>query len=178
MYSMVPMKFATKLKEHFPKEMEVFFAVMSAFHLMLFGYAQAILTFLFPRHFPRSRKDISDQTVLITGAGSGLGRQLAIEFSKHCARVVLLDLNVPSLHETESLMDGQPKIFLYECDVSKSDMVYDVAKRVKIEVGKVDILVNNAGIVNGQKFLDIPDETLRKTMEVNMLAHFWVSLIF
>lgn len=48
--------------------------------------------------------------------------------------------------------------------------------QVKREVGDVSILVNNAGIVTGQKFIDAPDSLIEKTMEVNVMAHFWVSL--
>jgi all-trans-retinol dehydrogenase (NAD+) len=48
---------------------------------------------------------------------------------------------------------------------------------VKEEVGQVDILVNNAGIVTGKKFLDCSDMMIQKTMEVNIMAHFWVGLI-
>lgn len=47
--------------------------------------------------------------------------------------------------------------------------------QVKREVGDVNILVNNAGIVTGKKFMDAPDSLVEKTMEVNTLAHFWVS---
>ncbi|KAG8180315.1 hypothetical protein JTE90_028864 [Oedothorax gibbosus] len=177
MGSTIPTKFVTKIQDLFPKEIQVFLAVMSAFHLVFYGYAMDILSFLLPRHFPKAKKDISDQTVLITGAGSGLGRQTAIEFSKFCSKLVLLDLNVPSLLDTKELLDGRTEVFLYKCDVSNREMVYEVAERVKKEAGKVDILVNNAGIVNGQKFLDIPDEILSKTMEVNMLSHFWTILI-
>lgn len=48
--------------------------------------------------------------------------------------------------------------------------------QVKREVGDVSILVNNAGIVTGKKFMDAPDSLIEKTMEVNIMAHFWVSL--
>lgn len=47
--------------------------------------------------------------------------------------------------------------------------------QVKREVGDVTILVNNAGIVTGKKFMDAPDSLIEKTMEVNTMAHFWVS---
>lgn len=47
--------------------------------------------------------------------------------------------------------------------------------QVKREVGDVSILVNNAGIVTGKKFMDAPDSLIEKTMEVNIMAHFWVS---
>lgn len=48
--------------------------------------------------------------------------------------------------------------------------------QVKEEVGPIDILVNNAGIVTGKKFLDCPDSMVQKTMEVNIMAHFWVCV--
>lgn len=49
--------------------------------------------------------------------------------------------------------------------------------KVKRDVGEVDILVNNAGIVTGKKFLECKDELIQKTMDVNIMAHFWVSQI-
>jgi len=47
--------------------------------------------------------------------------------------------------------------------------------QVKSEVGYVDILINNAGVVSGRKILDCTDAAMRKTMDVNATAHFWVS---
>lgn len=47
--------------------------------------------------------------------------------------------------------------------------------QVKREAGDVSILVNNAGIVTGKKFMDAPDSLIEKTLEVNTMAHFWVS---
>lgn len=48
-------------------------------------------------------------------------------------------------------------------------------QQVKREVGDVTILINNAGIVTGKKFLESPDTLIEKTVEVNSMAHFWVS---
>lgn len=47
--------------------------------------------------------------------------------------------------------------------------------QVKREVGDVSILINNAGIVTGKNFMDAPDSLIEKTLEVNTMAHFWVS---
>lgn len=47
--------------------------------------------------------------------------------------------------------------------------------QVKREAGDISILVNNAGIVTGKKFMDAPDSLIEKTLEVNTMAHFWVS---
>lgn len=62
----------------------------------------------------------------------------------------------------------------YTVDVSSKDAIYEAAEKVKKEVGKVDILINNAGIVFGKRLLEIPDEVIVKTFEVNALANFWV----
>lgn len=45
------------------------------------------------------------------------------------------------------------------------------------DVCSVDILINNAGIVCGETLLDIPDEMIEKTFQVNILSHYWVSNI-
>ncbi|GFY73223.1 hypothetical protein TNIN_400131 [Trichonephila inaurata madagascariensis] len=167
------------MKFGFWKEFDVFLAVMSAFPQAVLGYIMLIINYLIPDRCQRKKtKDISGQIVLITGAGSGIGRLLAIEFSKLSAIVVLLDVNNIGLHETRNLLNTDTKVFLYECDVSNRHKVYEVAKRIKTEVGKVDILVNNAGIVNGKRFLDVPDEMIEKIMAINCLAHFWVSAPF
>ncbi|CAL1279353.1 unnamed protein product [Larinioides sclopetarius] len=170
---------------------------------MLSGYIVGFIKFLIPDRFLcKRRKDISGQIVLVTGAGSGLGRLLAIEFSELDAIVVLVDINKNGMNETKSLMNSlakayvyeyinengmnEPKslmnplakAYVYECDVSNRQKVYEVAKRVKAEVGKVDILVNNAGNVSGKRFLEIPDEEIEKTVHVNALSHFWMGKAF
>jgi len=48
---------------------------------------------------------------------------------------------------------------------------------VKTEVGYIDILINNAGIVSGRKVLDCTDAAMKKTMDVNAAAHFWVRCL-
>ncbi|NXJ65908.1 RDHE2 dehydrogenase, partial [Rostratula benghalensis] len=49
---------------------------------------------------------------------------------------------------------------------------------VKKEVGDVSILINNAGIVTGKRFMDSPDSVVEKSMEVNIMAHFWTYKAF
>jgi len=62
--------------------------------------------------------------------------------------------------------------------LQKREQVYEVANKVKKEVGKVDILVNNAGIVSGKTLLEVSDESAQRTMDVNTLAHFWTVKAF
>lgn len=148
--------------------------------LAIFYLLKAILLFFVPKCL--LFKDISQDIVLVTGGASGLGRLLALKFAKRGATVVIWDLNAAGLEETrkmiEELRSKKDKVgqcFHYQVDISNRFRVYEAAERVKREVGNVSILVNNAGIVQGKRFLELSDEMVVKTFDVNTLAHFWVS---
>lgn len=64
----------------------------------------------------------------------------------------------------------------YICDVSKIEQIKSVADKVRSEIGDVDVLVNNAGILHGASFLSLNDEDIRKTIDINLLAYFWVRM--
>lgn len=147
--------------------------------LYIYHVFHSVFRFLMPKSL-RKKKDISRQKVLITGAGSGLGRQLALQFSELSTCLVLLDIDEESLRQTARLIvrSAGSRVLTYQCDVSDRRMVYAVAKRIKDDVGDIDILVNNAGIVSGKSLIDLPDEKIQKTMEVNSIAHFWICKSF
>ncbi|XP_030581240.1 epidermal retinol dehydrogenase 2 isoform X2 [Archocentrus centrarchus] len=129
---------------------------------------------------PMKKKNIAGEVVLITGAGSGIGRLMAQEFAAHSPVLVLWDINLEGMKETARLAkcNGASRVHYYICDCSDKNEVYRVADQVKREVGDVSILVNNAGIVTGKKFMDAPDSLIEKTMEVNIMAHFWTYKAF
>ncbi|XP_038137902.1 epidermal retinol dehydrogenase 2-like [Cyprinodon tularosa] len=129
---------------------------------------------------PRKKKNIAGEVVLITGAGSGIGRLMAQEFAAHGTVLVLWDINQEGVKETARLAKnaGASRVHHFICDCSNKDEVYRVADQVKREVGDVSILVNNAGIVTGKKFMEAPDSLIEKTMEVNTMAHFWTYKAF
>ncbi|KFV40165.1 Epidermal retinol dehydrogenase 2, partial [Tyto alba] len=124
---------------------------------------------------PRRKKNVSGEIVLITGAGSGIGRLLSLKFASLGATLVLWDINQEGLKETSRLAreNGAVRVHSYICDCCKRQDVYRVADQVKKEVGDVNILINNAGIVTGKRFTDCPDSLVEKNMEVNIMAHFW-----
>ncbi|XP_078119746.1 epidermal retinol dehydrogenase 2-like isoform X1 [Sander vitreus] len=129
---------------------------------------------------PKKKKNIAGEVVLLTGAGSGIGRLMAQEFAARGTVLVLWDINQDGMKETARLakQSGASRVHYYLCDCSDKNEVYRVADQVKREVGDVSILVNNAGIVTGKKFMDAPDSLIEKTMEVNTMAHFWTYKAF
>ena len=143
--------------------------------VLIYYWLEGIVMFFVPKSL--RYKKVDTDIVLITGGGNGLGRLLAVRFAKLGAKVVVWDLSQSGLDETCSLIKqvGREPAHGYVCDVSDRNAVYDVANRVRQEVGPVTILINNAGIVSGKRFLETPDEKIIKTFEVNAISHFWVS---
>lgn len=124
-------------------------------------------------------KDLKNQLVLITGAGSGIGRLMALNFAREGSRLVIWDINGAGARKVADevrRMGGEAWDFM--CDVADKAMVNRLADKVKREIGKVDILVNNAGIVSGKPFMECTDEQVRRTMEVNVLGIFWTTRAF
>jgi all-trans-retinol dehydrogenase (NAD+) len=124
--------------------------------------------------------EIAGSTALVTGCGSGIGRLIGLGMARLGGRVVMWDIDPDALDRvTREIKDATGRdAYGYVCDVSDRERVYEVAGRVKAEVGTVDILVNNAGIVSGRPFLDNPDEHVERTFRVNALALFWVTKAF
>lgn len=129
---------------------------------------------------PPKKKDVSGEIVLITGAGSGIGRLMALEFASLDVTLVLWDINEDGLKETARQVNekGASRVHYYQCDCSDRAVVYRVADQVKNEIGDVTILINNAGIVSGKKFMETPDTLVDKTLRVNTMSHFWTYKAF
>lgn len=122
--------------------------------------------------------DYSPDIVLVTGAAKGLGRALASQFAEYGATLVLWDVNEEALRSLcEELNEKNQEAFAYVVDCSKREEVYRAAEKVREEVGDVSVLVNNAGVLSARNFLDLTDEQIEKTFNVNTLGYIWVSVL-
>ena len=94
--------------------------------------------------------------------------------------MVIWDLNEAVMQAVAREVEAMgARAFTYRVDVSKRERVYEVAKQMKKDVGKdVTVLINNAGIVAGKPFLEGDDAYSLKTMEVNVISHFWTVKAF
>lgn len=119
------------------------------------------------------------KTVLITGGANGIGRLLALRTADLGANIVLLDLDESALAKIDKEITAKGvKCFSAICDVSNVVEVKQVASSLKDASVSVDVLINNAGVVSGKPLLDISDESIRRTFDVNTLALFWTTRAF
>lgn len=119
--------------------------------------------------------------ILITGAASGLGRRMALTMARQGGRMILWDLDPAGLESVMSQIQshsGSTGHTAHICDIADMDAVQSAAEKVIAQSGHPDILINNAGIVNGKPFLECSRQALKRTMDVNTLAHFWTVKAF
>lgn len=95
---------------------------------------------------PKRKKNVAGEIVLITGAGSGLGRLMAIKFARLGAILVLWDINEEGNMETCRLAKekGDVKVFAYKCDCSKRQEIYRVADQVSCLVSFLDSMLKKS----------------------------------
>ncbi len=110
------------------------------------------------------------QLVLVTGAGSGIGRATAYAFAESGARVIAVDRDAESAARTAEMsrLIGSPEAWAETVDVSDEQAMEKLAEKVATEYGVVDVLVNNAGIGLSGSFLDTTPEDWRKVLDVNL----------
>jgi len=103
---------------------------------------------------------LDGMVTLITGAGHGIGRSVALACVKEGAWVVVTDIEKGSVEEVaEEIKKISDKVLVYEMDVRRKEQVDKVVKEVVKEWGGIHVLVNNAGVVKSSDFVDI-DEAL------------------
>lgn len=113
-------------------------------------------------------KSYTDQIVVITGAGSGMGRAYALEFAARGARLALNDYDDVALKETLALLPQGTAVTSAAYDVSDREATYAFAEQVLADLGPADVVINNAGIEgSGQPVWATEDADYERVMAVN-----------
>ncbi|MET0429822.1 MAG: SDR family oxidoreductase [Microvirga sp.] len=120
-------------------------------------------------------EDLAGRVVWITGAGTGIGRAMAIAFAEAGCKVAITGRRRDKLEETAALMSAAPLVV--GGDVAEPGAVASVHKQVVAGLGEVDILVNNAG-VNAKKrhWKDLSPADMAQVVDVNLKGPFLCTL--
>ncbi|MFC6885514.1 MULTISPECIES: SDR family oxidoreductase [Actinomadura] len=117
----------------------------------------------------RGRRPFEASLVVVTGAGSGIGRATALAFAERGAEVVAADLDLAAAERTAELAGLLgPSGHAYRVDVSDAAAMEDFAKTVLHERGVPDVVVNNAGIGMAGSFFDHTMRDWEKVLDVNL----------
>jgi NAD(P)-dependent dehydrogenase (short-subunit alcohol dehydrogenase family) len=119
-------------------------------------------------------------TVVVTGAGSGVGRAIALKFATEGWTVALVGRQASSLEETAALVESSAaEVRLFVCDVSEADAVAAMGASVVATFGEVDVLVNSAGInVPRRSFETLSIEDWHRVIATNLHGAYYCVRAF
>lgn len=114
--------------------------------------------------------EINNKWIWITGASSGIGRALAIEFSKYSPHLVLIGRNLQELEVTRDQCKSGGVIKLAYMDLENAESIHNTATELLNASTPVDILVNNGGISQRAEALETADAVSQKIMNINFFG--------
>ncbi|HEU0164110.1 MAG TPA: SDR family NAD(P)-dependent oxidoreductase [Thermomicrobiales bacterium] len=121
-------------------------------------------------------REFTEKRVVITGAGSGIGRATALAFATQGASLILLDRSQTGLDETVAQLPEGSTAATILCDVSRVSEIEAAFGEIEAEHGEIDILVNNAGINPAvPTSLDIDESFYDEVMDVNAKGIFFCA---
>lgn len=107
------------------------------------------------------------KTIIVTGAGSGIGRGVAERFSQEGARVVLAGRSLDKLEQVASRLPAD-RTLVHVCDVSRFDEVEALVKTAVDHFGGLDVLINNAGIAPSGNALELSLDDWHATLNTDL----------
>jgi len=115
---------------------------------------------------------LENKVIIITGAGSGIGKETALLFAKEGAKVVVADVNEKGGNETVAEIKKNGEGFFAKLDVTNREQSKQMVKTILEKYGRIDVLINNAGIVQDALVLKMTEEQWDKVINVNLKGVF------
>jgi 3-hydroxybutyrate dehydrogenase len=116
---------------------------------------------------------LSQKVALITGAGSGIGYEIAKTFAEQGAKVILTDLNEENVQNSAASLKNQGyEAVGYVCDVTNEEQVKEIFHKVIDQYGELHILINNAGLQYVSSIEEFPTEKFELLIKVMLTAPF------
>lgn len=116
--------------------------------------------------------NLKGKVAIVTGAGHGIGREIALSLARNGADVVVTDITDAIFDVGKEIEAIGSKALPIKCDVTDFEQAKDVPKKVSEKFEKVDILVNNAGIYPEKAFLDMTEDDWNTVLSVNLRGAF------
>lgn len=121
-------------------------------------------------------ESLKGKTAIITGAGKGIGKAIAIALAAEGVNLGLISRTAKDLEDLQSeLKSSSVKISVSSADVSDLQSVNNATTHIKNELGSIDILINNAGIAKFGKFLDLDPAEWENQIKVNLLGVYYLT---
>ena len=115
------------------------------------------------------------QAALITGAGRGIGKTIALKLAVSGADTILVDMS-PEMDDVRKEIEGMNrKCLTFQVDVTDLEAIYAMVNNIIEELGEIHILVNNAGITQDNLFMRMKPEQWSKVIDVNLNGVFNVT---
>jgi meso-butanediol dehydrogenase / (S,S)-butanediol dehydrogenase / diacetyl reductase len=123
--------------------------------------------------------EFDGQTGLVTGGGSGIGRQVAIELARLGARVLITDISPEGANQTAQMIRDQvgegTELRVREMDVANESAVIDVVAEAEESFGQISLLCNCAGVSSMIPFLELTEKDWDHNMNINAKGVFFVT---
>eukprot|EP00026_Physarum_polycephalum_P012928 Phypoly_transcript_13279.p1 GENE.Phypoly_transcript_13279~~Phypoly_transcript_13279.p1 ORF type:complete len:287 (+),score=36.08 Phypoly_transcript_13279:92-862(+) len=121
-------------------------------------------------------ESLRDKVAVVTGGGSGIGRQVSLDLAGYGAKVVLSDINTEAAQQTANLITSlypSAQALAVKCDVSSSESVASMIERAVERFGRIDLAVNNAGLLGPLATpVEYPEEIFDQLVKVNLKGVF------
>ena len=116
---------------------------------------------------------LKDKVVLVTGASSGIGKEVAKRFAKEGALVILTARNLDKLKEVQKEIEkNNGNVESYSMDITNRNQINETIKNIIKKYNKIDILVNNAGIIKPGSIEEVSYEDFDAHVNINLLGYF------
>jgi 3-oxoacyl-[acyl-carrier protein] reductase len=115
------------------------------------------------------------KVVLVTGAGRGIGKEIALSFAREGAKLALFDLNEEGLKQVKQEIDTISQAEYFLVNVTDLQQVIEGVNKIIDKFSRVDILINNAGITRDNLLLRLKEEDWDSVLSVNLKGAFTCS---
>jgi len=129
----------------------------------------------------RAKKSVVGQTVLVTGGGNGIGKEIAIRFACEGCNIAIADMDIQAAEKTAKELGRMKNNIIaraYHVDITDTDQIRKLKIQIEEDISPVDILINNAGIIPMLSLREGTEKEVDRIIQVNITAHLHVTRTF